>query len=239
MSPIHSSSRLDELRFPLAGFFRTSPPFAFAPSWSVPDDGLFPLPLALPPVSLLLSLLVVRSSYSSAASSSAITCLMDCMGIGRLLIMSVPSLYMHCWLSSVVSERLMAPTPSRLRLAGTPSPAGFPPPVLPGWPTRRCWDYLLNVKWFVSVALAAAEDDMPKPPVVFVFLLSRSVVFSAMDCLLVEASPTSDIIFWLPGSSDAVFMAAFVSMTTVACGRVSFIVDGFSNGLSSLMSFIA
>lgn len=91
----------------------------------------------------------------------------------------------------------------------------------------------------MSVALTAAEDDTPKPFVAFVFLLSRSVIFSAIDYLLVEASPTSDMIFWLPGSSDAVLMAAFVSMATVACGKVSFIVDGFSNGLSSLMSFIA
>ena len=34
-----------------------------------------------------------------------------------------PSLYKHCWLSSVVSERLIAARPSKLRRWGTPEAA--------------------------------------------------------------------------------------------------------------------
>ena len=77
------------------------------------------LPLAV--ATLLLPLLVVRSSYSSAASSSAITYRIDCIGMGRLDIIKALSLYLHCWLSSVVSDLRIAARPRRLRRAGTPT----------------------------------------------------------------------------------------------------------------------
>ena len=50
-------------------------------------------------------------------------------------------------------------------------------------------DCLLKVNW--APLAAAPELEAPKPPVLLVFLLSRSVVFSAMD--LLDSSAAKDI----------------------------------------------
>ena len=228
--PRPSSILFEELLFLLLSPFKAS---SFV---SCAEPGRFPpLPLALA-ILLLLSLFVVRSSCSSAASSSAITCLMECMGIGRLLMIKAPSLYMHWALSSVVSDRLMAASPRRLLLPCMPEtvpllPGAAPNPVpefaLPTFTTLPAapiiilrWFY--DLKWLVSVVLTACEDEAPKPPpavysVALVFLLSRSVVLSAIDLIYESLIWLLNFISWL---SACVFCAAFASMTTLACGKV-------------------
>ena len=102
------------------------------------------------------------------------TYLIECIGIGKLLIIRVPSMYVHCWLSSVVSDRRIAPAPSKLSLPYPPVPVPVPGPGAPLGPSFL--DSLLKVNWLVKPPL------MPEIAVVpFVFLLARLVVLDAID----------------------------------------------------------